>query len=85
MTPEWRFGATAIVSSGRPTSCFSYYPTADAGLYNDAYYHYCGLAGTGTDPDYASHWTKDHLELGLDEQHAAAAVPPGGPLQLLKQ
>ncbi len=49
LTPEWLFGATAIVSSGRPTSCFSYYPTADAGLYNGAYYHWCGLAGTGTD------------------------------------
>lgn len=56
LNPEWRFGASAIISSGRPTSCFSYYPTADAGLYNGAYYHWCGLAGTGTnpntDPDY---------------------------------
>jgi len=57
LTPEWRFGATAIISSGRPLSCFSYYPTADAGLYNGAYYHFCGLAGTGTspsDPDYVA-------------------------------
>ncbi|HEY8587307.1 MAG TPA: TonB-dependent receptor [Rhodanobacter sp.] len=50
MTPEWRFGASGIVSSGRPTSCFSFYPTADAGLYNGSYYHYCGLAGSGTNP-----------------------------------
>ena len=53
LNPEWRFGATGIVSSGRPTSCFSFYPTADAGLYNGAYYHYCGLAGSGTSPTLA--------------------------------
>lgn len=52
---EWRFGASGIISSGRPTSCFSYYPTADAGLYNGAYYHYCGLAGSGTDPSSADY------------------------------
>ncbi len=50
VNPEWRVGATAIISSGRPTSCFSFYPTADAGLYNGAYYHFCGLAGSGTAP-----------------------------------
>ncbi len=49
-TPEWRFGATAVIASGRPASCTSFYPTADKGLYTGAYYHYCGLAGSGTAP-----------------------------------
>lgn len=49
-SPEWRTGASLIVASGRPRSCTSYYPTADAGLYNGSYYYFCGLAGTGTDP-----------------------------------
>jgi hypothetical protein len=55
IAPEWRVGATAIVSSGRPTSCFSFYPTADAGLYNGAYYHFCGLPGSGTAPGSAGY------------------------------
>lgn len=50
-TPEWTFGVTAILQSGRPISCTSFYPTPDAGLYNSASYRYCGLPGTGTDPD----------------------------------
>jgi len=49
-TPEWRVGATAVITSGRPASCTSFYPTPDAGLYNGAYYHFCGIAGTGTNP-----------------------------------
>lgn len=54
-TPEWRVGATGILSSGRPRSCTSFYPTADAGLYNGSYYHYCGLAGSGTTPGSAGY------------------------------
>lgn len=49
-SPEWRTGASLIMASGRPRSCTSYYPTADAGLYNGSYYYFCGLAGTGTPP-----------------------------------
>lgn len=47
LTPELRFGATLIAASGRPRNCTSYYPTADKGLYNGAYYWFCGLAGSG--------------------------------------
>lgn len=50
ITPEWRVGATAYFTSGRPKSCTSYYPTPDKGLYNGAYYHFCGLPGSGTAP-----------------------------------
>ncbi|MFK2930754.1 TonB-dependent receptor [Dyella agri] len=50
ITPEWRVGATSYITSGRPKSCTSYYPTADKGLYNGAYYHFCGLPGSGTAP-----------------------------------
>jgi len=45
LTPEWRLGGSTIVQSGRPKSCTSYWPTPDPGLYNGAYYHYCGLPG----------------------------------------
>lgn len=48
LTDEFTVGATAILSSGRPVSCTSYYPTADQGLYNSASYHFCGLPGSGT-------------------------------------
>ncbi len=54
-TPEWRTGATLQVASGRPRNCTSMYPTPDAGLYNGAYYWYCGLSGTGTDPSSAGY------------------------------
>lgn len=50
LTPEWRLGATAIIQSGRPISCTSFYPTPDQGLYNNATYRFCGLPGTGTAP-----------------------------------
>ncbi len=50
ITPEWRVGSTAVITSGRPASCTSFYPTPDAGLYQGAYYHFCGIAGTGTNP-----------------------------------
>ncbi|WP_240732378.1 MULTISPECIES: TonB-dependent receptor [Dyella] len=45
LTEEWRFGATVIAASGRPKNCTSYYPTADAGLYNSSTYWFCGLPG----------------------------------------
>ena len=51
LSPEWRAGGSLIIQSGRPRSCNSDYPTADKGLYNGAYYYFCGLAGSGTDPD----------------------------------
>jgi outer membrane receptor protein involved in Fe transport len=51
LTDEWTIGATAILQSGRPVSCTSFYPTPDQGLYNSASYRYCGLPGTGTDPE----------------------------------
>jgi hypothetical protein len=49
-TEEWTFGGSMILASGRPRNCTSYYPTADAGLYNGSYYYFCGLAGSGTSP-----------------------------------
>jgi len=50
LNPEWRFGGSAIIASGRPVNCTSYYPTADRGLYNGSFYYFCGLAGSGNDP-----------------------------------
>ncbi|MGH8156808.1 MAG: carboxypeptidase regulatory-like domain-containing protein [Rhodanobacter sp.] len=50
IAPEWRVGGTAVITSGRPNSCNSFYPTADAGLYQGAYYHFCGIAGSDTAP-----------------------------------
>jgi len=55
INPEWRIGGSLIAASGRPRNCTSYYPTADAGLYNGAYYYYCGLAGSGTAPGSAGY------------------------------
>ncbi|MFI8571435.1 TonB-dependent receptor domain-containing protein [Stenotrophomonas bentonitica] len=55
ITPEWRVGGSLLIDSGRPRSCTSYYPTADQGLYNGAYYHFCGLAGSGTAPGSAGY------------------------------
>jgi hypothetical protein len=49
VTDEWRVGGSAIVQSGRPRSCSSYYPYAKPGLYNSPiYYHYCGVPGVQT-------------------------------------
>ena len=47
-TNEWRLGGSAIVQSGRPSSCTSYYPYAKAGIYNGAYYYWCGVPGAQT-------------------------------------
>ncbi len=48
LNEEWRVGGSMIVQSGRPRSCTSYYPYAKAGLYNGAYYYYCGLPGAAS-------------------------------------
>lgn len=46
---EWRVGGSAILQSGSPRSCTSWYPYAKAGLYNSPiYYHYCGVPGNQT-------------------------------------
>ena len=45
---EWRVGGSAIVQSGRPRSCYSYWPYAKAGIYNGAYYSFCGVPGAQT-------------------------------------
>ena len=45
---EWRVGGSAIVQSGRPRSCYSYWPYAKPGIYNGAYYSYCGVPGAQT-------------------------------------
>lgn len=45
---EWRVGGSMIVQSGRPRSCYSYWPYAKPGLYNGAYYSYCGAPGAQT-------------------------------------
>ena len=47
-TDEWRVGGSALVQSGRPRSCYSYWPYAKPGLYNGAYYSYCGVPGSQT-------------------------------------
>ena len=55
ISEEWRVGGSVLIDSGRPRSCTSFYPTADQGLYNGAYYHFCGLAGSGTAPGSAGY------------------------------
>ncbi|MGG6463431.1 TonB-dependent receptor [Solilutibacter silvestris] len=47
---QFQVGATAVISAGRPTSCTSFYPTADAGLYNGSFYHFCGIQTTAVQP-----------------------------------
>ncbi|SFW76116.1 TonB-dependent receptor [Luteibacter sp. UNCMF366Tsu5.1] len=46
LSDDWRFGANLNIASGRPKNCTSFYPTADAGLYNGSFYYWCGLPGT---------------------------------------
>ena len=48
LNDQWRFGGSAIIQSGRPRSCTSFWPYAKKGLYNNAYYYYCGLPGAGS-------------------------------------
>lgn len=50
LTPEFRVGATAIVTSGRPLSCTSFYPDPNAPAYNGAYYHWCGMPPSASYP-----------------------------------
>lgn len=50
LTPEFRVGATAIVTSGRPLSCTSFYPDPKAPAYNGAYYHWCGMPPSASYP-----------------------------------
>lgn len=42
---EWSAGGSIVIQSGRPKSCTSYWPYAKTGLYNGAYYAYCGVPG----------------------------------------
>ncbi|RZZ86734.1 TonB-dependent receptor [Pseudoxanthomonas winnipegensis] len=42
---EWSAGGSIVIQSGRPKSCTSYWPYAKTGLYNNAYYAYCGVPG----------------------------------------
>ena len=56
LTPEVSVGASAIITSGRPLSCTSFYPDPNATAYNGAYYHWCGLPPSSANPggvDYA--------------------------------
>lgn len=45
LSDQWTVGGSAILQSGRPRSCTSFWPYAKTGLYNGAYYYYCGLPG----------------------------------------
>lgn len=67
---EWRAGTSLIVASGRPQSCTSYYPTAEGREYDGPYYHWCGMAGTGSD-------TVDNV----DEDGNSTYVPPSDDYQ----
>lgn len=49
---EWRVGGSAIAQSGRPRSCYSFWPYAKPGLYNNAYYSYCGVPGAQTNGNF---------------------------------
>jgi len=54
LTSEWSVGGSLVAASGRPRNCTSYYPSYPAptpGLYNGAYYYYCGLPGDSTAQD----------------------------------
>lgn len=48
ISDEFRVGGSAIVQSGRPRDCLSYWPYAKAGLYNGPYYAYCGVPGAAS-------------------------------------
>ena len=50
LTSEFRVGASAIITSGRPLSCTSFYPDPDADTYNGSYYHWCGMAPSSKYP-----------------------------------
>lgn len=49
LSDQFRLGGSAIVQSGRPKDCKSYWPYAKPGLYNNGfYYFYCGVPGAQT-------------------------------------
>jgi hypothetical protein len=49
LSDQFRIGGSAIVQSGRPKDCKSYWPYAKPGLYNNGfYYFYCGVPGAQT-------------------------------------
>lgn len=49
-TPEFRVGASAIITSGRPLSCTSRYPDPRQEAYNGSYYHWCGMPPSAAFP-----------------------------------
>ncbi|MDM4766986.1 TonB-dependent receptor plug domain-containing protein [Pelomonas sp. SE-A7] len=51
LNSEWRVGGSTIIQSGRPNYCRSLYPYAKKGIYNGAYYNFCGVAGAQTATD----------------------------------
>ena len=48
LNSEWRVGGSAIIQSGRPVDCLSYYPYDKPGIYDGTYYNYCGVPGDQT-------------------------------------
>lgn len=49
LSDQFRVGGSAIIQSGRPKDCKSYWPYAKPGLYNNGfYYFYCGVPGGTT-------------------------------------
>lgn len=76
LNQEWLFGGSSIFASGRPKSCTSFYPTADAGLYNYPDYHYCGIAGSGTDTDpTADDYVPPSANYGLSPRGSRGTTP----------
>lgn len=49
LSDQFRVGGSAIIQSGRPKDCKSFWPYAKTGLYNSGfYYFYCGVPGAST-------------------------------------
>lgn len=48
LSDQWRIGGSAVLQSGRPRSCLSFWPYAKPGIYNSSIYHYCGLPGAAS-------------------------------------
>lgn len=49
LSDQFRVGGSAIVQSGRPKDCKSFWPYAKDGLYNNGfYYFYCGVPGAAS-------------------------------------
>lgn len=66
-TDEFRVGASAIITSGRPLSCTSYYPAAVADTYSGAYHHWCGLPPSTTYPN--------GLDYRVEERGSTGSTP----------